>query len=45
MLYLGIAIGVISASLGWWMYVRSISGVVSDLKNVVQDAKNVAGKQ
>ena len=44
MFWLGIGIGAASASLGWWLYVRSIGGVVSDVKDVVQDAQNIKKK-
>ena len=41
---LGLALGAISASACWWLYNRSLSGVTSDLKDVVTDVKKVAGK-
>ena len=41
MIWIGIVIGAISASFGWWMYVRSIGGVISDLKDAAKDAKKL----
>ena len=28
----------------WWLHVRHLSGVTSDLKDVVQDVKNASAK-
>jgi hypothetical protein len=44
MFWFGLAVGAIGASIPWWIKVRGLHGVVSDLKDVKQDAQNVAGK-
>ena len=40
----GLAMGAIAASACWWIYVRGLKGVISDLKNVKTDAANAANK-
>ena len=35
----GIVIGAMVASAAWWIHVRSLNGVISDLKDVSSDAK------
>lgn len=40
----GVAIGAVIASASWWVYVRSLHGVIADLQNVKTDAAKVAAK-
>jgi len=44
MLDIILGLAVIGSNLGWWIYVRHLSGVTSDLKDVVTDVKNAATK-
>ena len=44
MFVFGLILGALTASAGWWIYVRSLNGVISDLKNVKTDAQNVVNQ-
>jgi hypothetical protein len=37
-------LGAVIASAGWWAYVRTLRGVISDLKNIGTDVKVAAAK-
>ena len=41
---IGLVLGATAASAGWWIKVRSLSGVVSDLQNASSVAKNAAAQ-
>ena len=40
----GIVIGAMVASAAWWSHVRSLNGVISDLKDIGSDAKAAQAK-
>jgi hypothetical protein len=42
MLDLLLVVALILSNLSWWIYVRHLSGVTSDLKDAVIDVKNAA---
>ena len=44
MLDLILGLALIASNVGWWIYVRHLSGVTSDLKDAVNDVKNVTVK-
>ncbi len=44
MLDILLVLAVIGSNLGWWLYVRHLSGVTSDLKDVVTDVQGAATK-
>lgn len=44
MLDIILVLGLIGSNFGWWIYVRHLSGVVSDLKDVSSDLKNATAK-
>lgn len=41
---LWIVVGAAIASACWWIYVRGLHGVISDLKDAKADAQNAANK-
>jgi len=39
-----LALALIVSNAAWWLHMRHLSGVTSDLKDVVQDVQNAAAK-
>ena len=39
-----LVLAVIGSNLGWWIYVRHLSGVTSDLKDVATDVQKAANQ-
>ena len=44
MLDIILGLALLVSNIGWWIYVRHLSGVVSDLKDVSSDLKYVTAK-
>lgn len=44
MLDILLVLAIIASNAGWWIYVRHLSGVTSDLKDIASDVKNAANK-
>ena len=44
MFWLGLALGAVVASIPWWIRVRGLSGVISDLNDAKNTAQSAANK-